>query len=183
MINRLKMAICAVLVGTVLLGEVPLVYGAATAGVTAVTGEMTAPVEKRSAVADTDVNSIPAAGVSLVFSDHAQVGNEKEVALRSEREAWISEQIAIAVAAAEAEAAERAIYTDVAIAQVNNYVRVRAEANTESEILGKLYNNSAATILETTENGWYKITSGSVTGYVKCEYVVVGNEEVWNFNF
>ena len=178
MMNRWKMALSALLVGTVLLGEVPVIYGSATAGVTAATGELVATVEERTTVADTDVNSIPAAGVSLVFSDHAQVGNAKEIALRAEREAWISEQIAIAVAAAEAEAAERAIYTDVAIAQVNNYVRVRAEANTDSEVLGKLYNNSAATILETTENGWYKIKSGNVTGYVKCEYVVVGNEEL-----
>jgi len=69
-------------------------------------------------------------------------------------------------------------YVGVAIAQVDNYVNVRAEANTESEVLGKLYDDSAATVLETTEDGWYKITSGSVTGYVKCEYVVVGDEEL-----
>lgn len=69
-------------------------------------------------------------------------------------------------------------YTDVAIAQVNNYVNVRALPDTESEILGKLYNRSAATVLETTENGWYHIKSGSVEGYVKSEYVVVGDEEL-----
>lgn len=69
-------------------------------------------------------------------------------------------------------------YADIAIAQVNSYVNVRSEPNTESEILGKLYDNSAATVLETTEDGWYKITSGSVTGYVKSEYVVVGDEEL-----
>ena len=64
-------------------------------------------------------------------------------------------------------------YADIAIAQVNNYVNVRQEPNTESEILGKLYNNSAATVLETTENGWYRIQSGTVEGYVK-----VGDEEL-----
>ena len=72
----------------------------------------------------------------------------------------------------------RAPYRGVAIAQVDNYVNVRAEANTESEVLGKLYDDSAATVLETTEDGWYKITSGSVTGYVKCEYVVVDDEQL-----
>lgn len=77
-----------------------------------------------------------------------------------------------------AEAAPVSEYANIAIAQVDNYVNVRAEANTESEVLGKLYNNSAATILETTADGWYKITSGSVTGYVKCEYVVAGDEEL-----
>jgi len=72
----------------------------------------------------------------------------------------------------------RAPYKGVAIAQVDNYVNVRAEANAESEVLGKLYDDSAATVLETTEDGWYKITSGSVTGYVKCEYVVVDDEQL-----
>ena len=69
-------------------------------------------------------------------------------------------------------------YADIAIAQVDNYVNVRTEPNTESEVVGKLYNNSAATILQTTEDGWYEITSGNVTGYVKCEYVVAGDEEL-----
>lgn len=69
-------------------------------------------------------------------------------------------------------------YADIAIAQVTDYVNIRSEANTDSEVLGKLYNNSAATVLETTEDGWYKITSGSVTGYIKSEYLVVGDEEL-----
>lgn len=69
-------------------------------------------------------------------------------------------------------------YVDLAVAQVNNYVNVRSEPNTESEVLGKLYNNSVATVLEATEDGWYRVSSGNVDGYVKSEYVVVGNEEL-----
>lgn len=74
-------------------------------------------------------------------------------------------------------------YADIAIATVLNYVNLRAEPTTESEVLGKLYANSAATVLETVtdEAGetWYKINSGSVeNGYVKAEYVVVGDEEL-----
>lgn len=72
---------------------------------------------------------------------------------------------------------ETSLYADIAIAQVNSYVNVRSEPSEESEILGKLYNNSAATVHETVD-GWYQITSGSVTGYVKSEYVVVGDEEL-----
>ena len=68
-------------------------------------------------------------------------------------------------------------YANMAIAQVDDYVNVRSAASEESDILGKLYNKSAATVLG-EENGWYQITSGSVTGYVKSEYVVVGNEEL-----
>ena len=92
--------------------------------------------------------------------------------------------VAAAAAQAEEQVSENDVpvvaseYADIAIAQVDNYVNVRSEPNTDSEVLGKLYNNSAATVLETTEDGWYKITSGSVTGYVKCEYVVTGDEEL-----
>lgn len=66
-------------------------------------------------------------------------------------------------------------YANIAIAQVSNYVNVRDIPSEEGEVLGKLYNNSAATV-EGEEDGWYKITSGSVSGYVKCEYVVTGAE-------
>ena len=64
-------------------------------------------------------------------------------------------------------------YSDIAIAQVDNYVNIRDSASEEGQVLGKLYNNSAATV-QGSEGDWYQITSGSVTGYVKGEYVVTG---------
>lgn len=92
------------------------------------------------------------------------------------------ERMRAAEEAAEVEAHEVPVveseFADIAIAQVNNYVNVRSEPNTESEILGKLYDDCAATVFEATEDGWYKVESGSVTGYVKAEYVVVGDEEL-----
>ena len=47
----------------------------------------------------------------------------------------------------------------------------------EGEILGKLYDKSVGEFIE-EDNGWYKITSGSVTGYVKAEYCVTGDDAV-----
>lgn len=73
---------------------------------------------------------------------------------------------------------EESEFADIAIAQVNNYVNVRMEPDIESEIIGKLYDNSAAHVLEMTEDGWYLVQSGNVEGYVKAEYVVVGDEEL-----
>jgi len=72
-----------------------------------------------------------------------------------------------------------AIYKSIAISQVSSYVNVRKEASADSEAVGKLYNNSAAKILdkEETEDGlWYRISSGSVKGYVKASYFVTGSE-------
>ncbi len=65
-------------------------------------------------------------------------------------------------------------YDNLCIAQVDNYVNVRSMPSEEGEVLGKLYNESAGTIEEEAD-GWYKITSGSVTGYVKSDYVVSGD--------
>ena len=49
-------------------------------------------------------------------------------------------------------------------------------ANADSDYVGKLYTNNAATIEESLD-GWYKIKSGNVEGYVSADYVVVGDEE------
>ena len=68
-------------------------------------------------------------------------------------------------------------FSDIAIAQVDDYVNVRSAPTTESEIVGKLYNNSAAQILA-EENGWYQISSGNVVGYVKAEFVVPGDADL-----
>lgn len=72
---------------------------------------------------------------------------------------------------------EENIYQNIVIAQVRKYVNVRSIPSEEGEIVGKLYNHSAGTYLG-EENGWYQIKSGNVTGYVKAEYCVTGEEAV-----
>ena len=54
-------------------------------------------------------------------------------------------------------------FKSLVIAQVNDYVNVRSIPSEEGEILGKLYDKSVGEFIE-EDNGWYKITSGSVTG-------------------
>lgn len=79
--------------------------------------------------------------------------------------------------AASAEPTEEELFRNLVIAQVRKYVNVRSLPSEEGEILGKLYNNSVGTFIS-EENGWYQITSGTVTGYVKAEYCVTGEEAV-----
>ena len=68
-------------------------------------------------------------------------------------------------------------FSKLVIAKVNDYVNIRSMPSEEGEILGKLYDKSVGDfILE--KDGWYKITSGNVTGYVKAEYCVTGEEAV-----
>ncbi len=67
-------------------------------------------------------------------------------------------------------------FSEMAVSNVNQYVNIRTSPDMNSEVAGKLYSKSVATVLETLD-GWYKITSGSVTGYVKAEYLIVGDQE------
>lgn len=64
---------------------------------------------------------------------------------------------------------------ELAVAIAPNYVNIRKEPSTEGEVLGKLYRNTVG-VIEAAEEGWYYITSGSVSGYVSAEYVSVGEE-------
>ncbi len=66
-------------------------------------------------------------------------------------------------------------FSGLVIARVSNYVNVRSMPSEEGEIVGKLYDKSVGEFIE-EENGWYKITSGNCTGYVKGEFCVVGDE-------
>ena len=151
-----------VLTGMLLAGDpVSMIYAAPVAGVSVAT--------TAEAVAVGTGSSSPSAGVSLAVADCLVASNEEVAQEAAAQQEQVSENETPVV---ESE------YADIAIAQVDNYVNVRTEPNTESEVVGKLYNNSAATILQTTEDGWYEITSGNVTGYVKCEYVVAGDEEL-----
>ena len=75
----------------------------------------------------------------------------------------------------ETTAKAKSVYDTIAISQVEDYVNVRALPNTDADIVGKIYNNCAATIVA-TEGEWYKIESGNVTGYIKSNYFVTGEE-------
>lgn len=66
-------------------------------------------------------------------------------------------------------------YGNLVIAQVHDWVNVRRGPSTDSEIIGKLYNNSVGELIR-VEGDWYYIASGTINGYVKAEYCVTGEE-------
>ena len=115
----------------------------------------------------TEVTETPTE-TSTEESTEAEAETQMEVPTETSTEAPVEE---------ETQVEQKSEFSHIAIAQVNDYVNVRSIPSTEGEIVGKLYDKSAATVLA-EENGWYQISSGNVVGYVKCEYVVVGNEEL-----
>ena len=67
-------------------------------------------------------------------------------------------------------------YANLGIAEVSGYLNVRKTPESFGEVVGKLPKGGACEILDTSTEGWYKISSGGVTGYVSSQYVYTGDE-------
>lgn len=61
------------------------------------------------------------------------------------------------------------------MAKVQNSVNVRAEANTECEVVGMLYNGCGGDILEEGD-GWTRVRSGELEGWVRNDFLYLGDE-------
>lgn len=160
-------AVC--LMGSMLLSYAPLAQAATTAGVSSVLSENVI-----------TGNDDLYAGVNQVLSqylvttaeenlNHAAEVRAAEAALVAAREAELEQQIA--------EALENSEYSNLGVADVDCGLNIRAAGTTESEIVGKMYHYNVATILDEVD-GWYKIQTGEVQGYVKADFVVVGDKEM-----
>ncbi len=66
-------------------------------------------------------------------------------------------------------------YTNLGLADVEGNLNVRKKASTGSSVVGKLTKYAACEILG-EEDGWYKIESGNVEGYVSADYIITGEE-------
>jgi cell wall-associated NlpC family hydrolase len=72
-------------------------------------------------------------------------------------------------------------YDHLVISKVTNYLNVRSSPADEGDknIIGKMPSKAAGDILETLD-GWYKIRSGSITGYITADpqYTATGQEAI-----
>ena len=151
--SLLKLTACG-LAGVLTVGS--FAFGAEAAPVAGVSG-YTADLATAS--------SLPTAGFSLALSQcAAAVDDEATVASAQPK---VSENEAPVV---------KSEYEDIAVATVTDYVHIRKKPSTDSKSLGKLYTNNVGTVIG-KKGDWYKIKSGSVTGYVKSDYVKVGDEK------
>jgi len=66
-------------------------------------------------------------------------------------------------------------YDKLGIADVRSYLNVRKEGNSSAKVIGKMTKNTGCNILS-IKNGWAKIESGKVKGYVKADYLLKGKE-------
>ncbi|MEG0806078.1 MAG: NlpC/P60 family protein [Lachnospiraceae bacterium] len=154
--NVIRVTACCV-AGVMVLSGTPInVNASATAGITSTLQE--------SVIKEQNSSNTVFAGVTGTFSKYLLEA---------------SSNTAVAVSALEEKKKDvvTSKYTNMAVAKVNDYVNVRRKPTKNSKSVGKLYDHCVATVIS-TKNGWCKIKSGKVTGYVKKEYITVGNEKL-----
>lgn len=132
--------------------------------------------------AKTTASILPSAGIayaldeSLINDEYSIVASTQVAASAAQTaEQVVNEVVADAIVTKDGKTIK---YEELVVAQVNNYVNVRDfhDENT-GNIVGKLYNNSVGTLIK-EEDGWYQITSGNCTGWVKGEFCVKGLDAV-----
>ena len=64
-------------------------------------------------------------------------------------------------------------YENLGVSVAESYVNIRKNASKNSEIIGKFPRHAGAEIIG-EDGDWYKIKSGSLTGYVSKEYITTG---------
>ncbi|MDF2943540.1 MAG: hypothetical protein K0S01_2398 [Herbinix sp.] len=67
-------------------------------------------------------------------------------------------------------------FNNIGIADVTTNLLIRSGPGEDKKIIGKLPKNGGCEILESSKDGWTKINSGKVTGYVKSEFLIIGVE-------
>lgn len=151
--------------------------------ITAVTGNTTGVATEERPETELEKNGI--AGVAVVLNEYENeaadvlrenVSVEKEeidvVAASIEEDA---EEATTEVVAEETLTPEEEEWQDKLMADVDDYLCVRAKADKDSEVVGKMYKGDRAVIKKEGKT-WTKIESGNVKGYVKNEYCVFGTD-------
>ncbi|MCD7708758.1 MAG: cell wall hydrolase [Clostridiales bacterium] len=150
--------------------------GSTVAGIAAAISEYSSTEAEGNGVAGiaAALNSYEAEAAGIF--DTASVEKEESVIVTASAEA---EDIADE-AAEDEDAADETVsleddWADKLMADVDDFLYVRAEADADSEAVGKLYKGDRALVKEQGDE-WTKIVSGSVEGYVKNEYCLFGQE-------
>lgn len=156
-----------------------------TAGVAAIIASVCVPLSGQATNAILEEK--PLAGITVSLDHYCETVMEtaQEDAKQAQQEEEQSKVVAAGsmtdtTQSAEDEAKESKIklnikYDNLGIANVDTYLNVRKGRSESSKIVGKMTKNAGCNILS-IKNGWAKIESGSVKGYVKAKYILRGEE-------
>ena len=163
--NSIRRATTCCLTAAVVLTNSSLITYAAP--IDAGAGGLLASVQEAEAAQDNAADSADkGAGISQIIASSLTEDAGQEAA--EKKEAEDSAKIDTSIHNIQNEVPVKTEFDDIAIAQVDNYVNVRSTPSEDGEVLGKLYNNSACTVIG-ADGDWYQIHSGNVEGYIRSE--------------
>lgn len=110
-------------------------------------------------------------GLTVMSADVA----DADTAVQAENAASDTETDVSTETADSEQTEEEELWQNRLMADVNDYLYVRASADADAEIVGKLYKGDVAEIQE-EGSGWTHVASGNVDGYVNNDYCVTGTE-------
>lgn len=134
-------------------------------------------VAREQSIVETSVQSLDIKAENIIDVDTVELSVGVEDVLGSEEKdfSFASAEVTHMSVTEEAAASVVAGYTNLGVAHVDNNLNIRKEPNEEAELAGKLPKNAGCEILE-VKDGWAKIESGKVEGYVKAEFLYTGEE-------
>lgn len=66
-------------------------------------------------------------------------------------------------------------YTNLGLANVDNYLNIREKPEDDAELVGKMPAGAGCEVYD-KKDGWYHIKSGKVEGYVSADYLLTGDD-------
>ena len=128
---------------------------------------------KKGLILITLMGTISSQGLSVMASEgEKQLG---ELGQGMEIETLLSEVSEEVIADIQLANDNKGEYSDMAFTNVTSFLYVRSEPTKDSEYVGKLYPGSAMKITGTVDE-WTPVETGEITGYVKTEYIICGEE-------
>ena len=118
------------------------------------------------ATASVEAGAVPATDAAVDAAQNAQTAQTADPAATQAAQAAQTEE-------QRKEETVAKQFRNLGISTASDYVNIRKKPNTDSKIVGKLYRGSSAEILS-EKNGWVKISSGSVTGYIRKDLLAIG---------
>ena len=129
-------------------------------------------------MADANVEQTSIARVTSGEENDAETAEDASEESAAQDEAVTADEVTETADASTEDSAqteEEQIWQNCLMADVNDYLYVRASADPDAQIVGKLYKGDVAEIQETGD-AWTHVASGNVDGYVNNDYCVTGTE-------
>ncbi len=119
---------------------------------------------------ETTTYTSPSAGMSTILADYTESSGESSLELLS------TTAVGSGLSGSQYYAENGGITGRLIVCTAEDYSPVYLVKDTTSGVYGRIYTYGTATLIEEEDDGWYKIVSGVVSGYVRAEDFATGED-------